>query len=806
MHATPRILRPADFRARHNGIVAILAVLAWCWVPRVDAATIVVNNTNGAGQGFNSTTPVDPVTGNPATTLGAQRLAAFQAAADAWGAMLVSSVTIRVNAQMTSLTCTAMSATLGSAGASNAYRDFPGAPIASTWYASALADALAGQDLSPGNPDISANFNQNIGTPGCLQNSPWSYVIGAPVPAGSISFFNTVIHEIGHGLGFFTLVNKSSGAPMSGFFDIYARFLLDETPTPTLWTALNNAGRAASATDNGNLTWAGAEVLNVAGLLSTGRHASGRVRMYAPTTLASGSSVSHFDSVLTPNEIMEHTLQSVNQKLLTNHLMLDIGWQEMLALAVTMTDGQSSVPAGSATSYTATITNNGPGHITVVDAGVIDNLPAALTGATWTCGGTGGATCETANGADSISTTVSIPLNGVITFTIAATIDANFTGTLSNTMAVTMPGNIQNTMASSAVDQTNVTMAVPVSVSTISGSTTEAGGEATFSVVLLQQPTANVTIGISSAETTEGTVAPSSLQFTNGNWDNPKVVTVTGVNDDVDDDDQPYQVITAAAVSSDTAFSGRNPADVAVVNLDDDAVGITVSAISGNTTEAGGTASFSVVLNTEPTQNVSIGLSSSDTTEGTVSPSSVVFTSGDWDTQQVVTVTGVNDDVDDDNIAFSIVTAAATSTDPKYNGLNAGDVSVTNTDNDVAGVTVSAISGNTTEAGESATFTIVLTSEPTHDVSVGLSSSDTTEGTVLPVSVTFSSGEWDTPKQVTVTGVDDALEDDAIVYSITTAPATSTDPKYNTLNAADVAVTNLDNEGDTIHADSFEQE
>ena len=61
--------------------------------------------------------------------------------------------------------------------------------------------------------------------------------------------------------------------------------------------------------------------------------------------------------------------------------------------------------------------------------------------------------------------------------------------------------------------------------------------------------------------------------------------------------------------------------------------------------------------------------------------------------------------------------------------MNAADVSVTNTDNDTAGITVSPTSGLvTTEAGGTATFTIVLNTQPTADVTIGLSSSDTTRG------------------------------------------------------------------------------
>ena len=72
-------------------------------------------------------------------------------------------------------------------------------------------------------------------------------------------------------------------------------------------------------------------------------------------------------------------------------------------------------------------------------------------------------------------------------------------------------------------------------------------------------------------------------------------------------------------------------------------------------------------------------------------------------------MTGVNDDLDDGDIAYSIVTAGATSADGDLQRHRTpADVSVTNTDNDASGITVSTISGPTTEAGGTATFTVVL--------------------------------------------------------------------------------------------------
>ena len=111
-----------------------------------------------------------------------------------------------------------------------------------------------------------------------------------------------------------------------------------------------------------------------------------------------------------------------------------------------------------------------------------------------------------------------------------------------------------------------------------------------------------------------------------------------------------------------------------------------------------------------------------------------------------------------------------------------------------AGITVSAISGDTSEDGATATFDIVLNSQPTADVRIDVSSDDTTEGTVSPTSVTFTPANWNTPQTLTVTGVDDALIDGVITYHIVTHPAVSADANYNGLDPADVTVRNRDNE------------
>ncbi len=336
-----------------------------------------------------------------------------------------------------------------------------------------------------------------------------------------------------------------------------------------------------------------------------------------------------------------------------------------------------------------------------------------------------------------------------------------------------------------------------VDVSPTSGlETTEAGGGGTFQVVLTSEPTANVTIGLISSDTSEGTVSSASVEFTPTNWDTPQMLTVTGQDDAVDDGDANYTIVTAAATSNDLKYEGMGVDDVSVVNRDDDTAGIEVSPTSGlETTEAGGTDTFEIVLTSQPTADVTVGLTSSDTGEGSVSAESLVFTSSNWSTPQTVTVTGQDDAVDDDDVSCAIVMAAASSSDSKYAGMSVDDVSVVNRDDDTAGIDVSRTSGlETTEAGKTDVFEIVLTSQPTADVTIGLTSSDTSEGMVSATNVVFTSFNWNRPQTLTITGQDDAIDDDDVSYTIVTGAAEGTDAKYAGIDVGDVSVVNRDDD------------
>ena len=92
------------------------------------------------------------------------------------------------------------------------------------------------------------------------------------------------------------------------------------------------------------------------------------------------------------------------------------------------------------------------------------------------------------------------------------------------------------------------------------------------------------------------------------------------------------------------------------------------------TTEAGGTAVFAVVLDSQPSANVTIAVFSSDTGEGVVSVSSLTFGTDDWNSYQTVTVTGVDDVVVDGNVAYNITTGVVNSSDTNFDGVSVADV------------------------------------------------------------------------------------------------------------------------------------
>jgi gliding motility-associated-like protein len=332
--------------------------------------------------------------------------------------------------------------------------------------------------------------------------------------------------------------------------------------------------------------------------------------------------------------------------------------------------------------------------------------------------------------------------------------------------------------------------------------TTEAGASNTFSVVLDAQPTANVTVTITGLDATEGTLSTTTLTFTPANWNTPQTVTVTGADDPQIDGDIVY---TLTATANGGGYTNQTDT-VGVVNRDNDTPGITITpnnasgAVDGNgnliTTEAGASNTFSVVLDAQPTANVTVTITGLDATEGTLSTTTLTFTPANWNTPQTVTVTGADDPQIDGDIVYTLT---ATANGGGYTNQT-DTVGVVNEDDDTPGITITpnnasgAVDGNgnliTTEAGASNTFSVVLDAQPTANVTVTITGLDATEGTLSTTTLTFTPANWNTPQTVTVTGADDPQIDGDIVYTLT---ATANGGGYT--NQTDtIGVINLDND------------
>ena len=260
-------------------------------------ATITIQNADAAGVGFNDSTAAAPIGGNNGTTVGQQRLIAFQAAANIWGATVTSGPPIAIRANWAALSCTASDGTLGAAGnAGSIWRDFSGA-VPGFWYGNALANAISGTDRNGSTAEINATFNLNLGTPGCLQDLHWYYGLDNNHGNTGVDLVSVLLHEFAHGLGFQTFTStttgQQAGSQAGGFFpSIFDRYLLDNVAGKTWAQMSSDSERVASAIDTGHLVWSGPQVLaDVPGVLT----GTPRLRVNSPAAIAGNYQVGTAD-------------------------------------------------------------------------------------------------------------------------------------------------------------------------------------------------------------------------------------------------------------------------------------------------------------------------------------------------------------------------------------------------------------------------------------------------------------------------------------------------------------------------------
>ena len=217
--------------------------------------------------------------------------AAVQAAIDVWSENFSSTVPVTVNVSWGRASSYGI---LAAASAKSNFANFPNAPDKTLYYAAALANALAGNDLDLNNPELEITISSD---------APWYYGVDGKCPPKSFDLVSVILHEMGHGLGF---ISGSYYDEYSGYgrvdlptpFDAYAQLTdgrrLADMPSPSIET-----GKALTSP----LYWSG----------ENGIKANNGVKppLYTPSIYEPGSSVSHLDertfsqagvnSVMTPN-------------------------------------------------------------------------------------------------------------------------------------------------------------------------------------------------------------------------------------------------------------------------------------------------------------------------------------------------------------------------------------------------------------------------------------------------------------------------------------------------------------------------
>ena len=311
-----------------------------------------------------------------------------------------------------------------------------------------------------------------------------------------------------------------------------------------------------------------------------------------------------------------------------------------------------------------------------------------------------------------------------------------------------------------------VTAAQPLAVSE--------GGSATYTVVLKSRPTADVTITAVSDDIGAATVHPASHVFSPSQWNQAKTFTVRGVSDDDTNDERVG--IGHRVTSADAKYAGALVTSVRVAVSDPSTYSVSPSA----TVIEGGSAALTITLSeAAPADGVAFtvtpGYDGAATAEAddVGSIATPVTVPGGHATLDI-TIPTVSDDVDEGVETFTVVIATAATGWVKTG--DGGDTAVvTIVDNDTAGITVSAARLEVSEGG-SATYTVVLNSRPTADVTITAASDDVGAATVHPASHVFSPSQWNQAKTFTVRGVaDDDTNDESVVIG---HRVTSADGKY----------------------------
>ena len=365
--------------------------------------------------------------------------------------------------------------------------------------------------------------------------------------------------------------------------------------------------------------------------------------------------------------------------------------------------------------------------------------------------------------------------------------DETFTLTLSGALQATLDGG-GATLAATGTIVDDDTRGVALSAGALAFLE---GDRGSYTVALTSQPTEAVTVAPAAAAGSDAdvTFAPASLRFSTVDWATAQTVTVDARQDwDAVNDEA---TITHGVGGGD--YAGLDVASVVVTVLDDEtastavALAVAPASVAEDVGPAGREVTVTATLNAAPrTESTAVTVAVAPGTAlaadfAAVPDVPLTIAAGEPDATATFTLKPVDDEVDED---AETVTVSGTTT----SGLTvnpAAGLTLTITDDDQRGVTVSETELEIDE-GASGSYTVVLTSQPTADVTVAVTVPPYAGLAAAPLSLTFTADDWDTAQAVTVTA--DA-DDDAIAPAPATLRHAVTGADYGAVRAAPVKVT-----------------
>ena len=292
---------------------------------------------------------------------------------------------------------------------------------------------------------------------------------------------------------------------------------------------------------------------------------------------------------------------------------------------------------------------------------------------------------------------------------------------------------------------------------------------------LKSQPLADVVLNISSDHDDKLTISSKQLIFTSSNWNINQSVTFVAIDDNIASGDLSFNI--KIKPSSTDALYNNIPENIVPVTIkDDDLAGIIYDSTSV-TLDEGQSITRTFRLKSQPTSNVTLNISSNNSSRLSISKSSLMFTASNWNIDQSVTFTSIDNSIADGDVTVS-VTIKSTSSDINYNNLSSG-FAITVKDNDASGIIADTTKATITE-GQSITRTFKLKSQPTSNVILNISSNNNSRLSITPQSLTFTSSNWNIEQSVVFTAIDNNIKD-ADVDVLVTIKSSSTDLSYNNL-------------------------